>query len=89
MKEPCRLYPEFREKFLTSFDAPRDHEAFLAFLKRRRSNIWYFVSNQDSTLVRLFPDAEYGDRIGPFEPVMNSRTKFLRTTFGFTITTNP
>ncbi len=67
------------EKFLTSFDAPRDHEAFLAFLKEKKVEYLVFVSNQDSTLVRLLPDAEYGDRIGPFEPVMNSRTKFLRT----------
>jgi len=67
------------EKFLTSFDAPRDRQAFLAFLNEKKVEYLVFVSNQDSTSVRLFPWGEYGDRIGPFEPVMNSHTEFLRT----------
>ena len=67
------------EKFLTSFDAPRDREAFLNYLKERNVEYLVFVSNQDSTPVILFPDGEYGDRIGSFEPVMNSHTEFLRT----------
>ncbi len=67
------------DKFLTSFDAPRDRQAFLAFLNEKKVEYLVFVSNQDSTSVRLFPWGEYGDRIGPFEPVMNSHTEFLRT----------
>jgi hypothetical protein len=67
------------EKFLTSFDAPRDREGFLNYQKEKNAEYLVFVSNQDSTPVRLFPDFEYGERIGPFEPVMNSRTEFLRT----------
>jgi hypothetical protein len=65
------------EKFLTSSDAPHDREAFLNYLKEKNIEYLVFVSNQDSTPVRLFPDLEYGDRIGPFEPVMNSHTDFL------------
>jgi hypothetical protein len=67
------------EKFLTSFDAPRDREAFLNYVKEKKVEYLVFVSNQDSAPVRLFPDLEYGERIGPFEPVMNSHTEFLRT----------
>lgn len=67
------------EKFLTSFDAPRDREGFLAYLKEKNVEYLVFVVNQDSTPVRLFPDGEYGDRIDSFEPVMNSHTEFLRT----------
>ena len=43
------------EKFLTSFDAPRDREAFLNYLKEKNVEYLVFVSNQDSTPVRLFP----------------------------------
>jgi hypothetical protein len=67
------------EKFLTSFDAPRDREGFLAFLRERNVEYLVFVSNQASTPVRLFPDGEYGDPFGSFEPVINSHTEFLRT----------
>jgi hypothetical protein len=67
------------EKFLTSFDAPRDREGFLAFLKEKNVGYLVFVVNQDSTPARLFPWGEYGDRIDSFEPVMNSHTEFLRT----------
>jgi len=67
------------EKFLTSFDAPRDSEGFLAFLKEKKVDYLVFVSNQDSTPVRLFPDLEYGDYNQSFEPLMNSHTEFLYT----------
>ncbi len=67
------------EKFLTSADAPRDPEGFLNYLKAKKVEYVVFVVNQDSTPVRLFPGGEYGDRIGPFEALMNSHTEFLRT----------
>ena len=67
------------EKFLTSFDAPRDREAFLNYLKEKDVEYLVFVSNQDSTPVRLFPDLEYGDYNQSFEPLMNSHTEFLYT----------
>ncbi|HVS20508.1 MAG TPA: hypothetical protein VHD88_01605, partial [Pyrinomonadaceae bacterium] len=67
------------EKFLTSFDAPRDREAFLAYLKEKNVEYLVFVSNQDSTPVRLFPDLEYGDYNQSFEPLMSSHTEFFYT----------
>jgi len=67
------------EKFLTSFDAPRDREGFLNYLKEKNVEYLVFVSNQDSAPVRLFPDLEYGDYNQSFEPVMNSHTEFLYT----------
>jgi len=67
------------EKFLTSFDAPRDHEAFLNYLKEKNVEYLVFVSNQDSTPARLFPDLEYGDYNQSFEPVMSGHTEFLYT----------
>lgn len=67
------------EKFLTSFDAPRDREAFLNYLNEKNVEYLVFVVNQDSTPVRLFPNGGYGDRIGSFESGMNSHTEFLRT----------
>jgi hypothetical protein len=67
------------EKFLTSFDAPRDREAFLNFLNEKNVEYLVFVRNQDSTPARLFTDLGYGDYNLSFEPVMNSHTEFLRT----------
>lgn len=67
------------EKFLTSSDAPKDREAFLAFLKERNVGYLVFVANQISTPVKLFPDGEYGQRIDSFDPVMNSHTEFVYT----------
>jgi hypothetical protein len=67
------------EKFLTSFDAPPDREAFLHYLKEKNVEYLVFVSNQDSTPVRLFPGLEYGDYNQSFEPLMNSHTEFLYT----------
>jgi hypothetical protein len=67
------------EKFLTSFDAPRDREGFLNYLKEKNVEYLVFVVNQASIPARLFPDAEYGDRIDSFEPVLNSHTEFLKT----------
>jgi hypothetical protein len=67
------------EKFLTSFDAPRDREAFLNYLKEKNVEYLVVVSNQESTPVRVFPVRDYGERISSFEPVMNSHTEFLRT----------
>jgi len=67
------------KKFLTSFDAPRDREGFLNYLKEKNVEYLVFVVNQDSTPVRLFPGLEYGDYNQSFEPLMSSHTEFLRT----------
>jgi len=67
------------DKFLTSPDAPKDPENFLKYLQAHDVEFVVLVANQLSTPVRLFPDFEYGEPIGPFEPVMNSHTEFMYT----------
>ena len=67
------------DKFLTSSDAPKDSENFLNYLQEKKVEFVVFVANQVSTPVKLFPHGEYGDSIGPFEPVMNSHTEFMYT----------
>jgi len=66
-------------RFLTSSDAPNDPENFLKYLQEKKVEFVVFVANQVSTPVKLFPNSEYGDPIGPFEPVMNSHTEFMYT----------
>ena len=66
------------EKFLTSSDAPRDRAGFLAFLKQKNVEYLVFVSKGDSTLARLFPELKNGNQVAPFEPVMHSKSRFLR-----------
>jgi hypothetical protein len=67
------------EKFLTSSDAPKDPENFHKYLQEMNVEYLVFVANQISTPVRLFPNGEYGDPIGPFEPVMNGHSEFIYT----------
>jgi len=66
------------EKFLTSSDAPRDRAGFLAFLKERHVEYLVFVSKIDSTPAKLFPELKTGTTTETFEPVMHSRSRFLR-----------
>ena len=67
------------DRFLTSPDAPKDAESFLKYLQANNVEFVVLVANQVSTPVRLFPNFESGEPIGPFEPVMNSHTEFMRT----------
>jgi hypothetical protein len=67
------------EKFLTSFDAPRDREGFLNYLKEKNVEYLVFVSNQDSTPVRLYPELRSGEGNETFQPLMHASTTFLRT----------
>ena len=66
------------QRFLTSSDAPRDREAFLRFLKEKNAKYLVFVSKEDSTPAKLFPELNDGHQVGPFEPVMHSNSRFLR-----------
>ena len=66
------------EKFLTSSDAPKDRAAFLAFLKEKSVEYLVFVSKDDSTPAKLFPELRDGNHLEPFEPVMHSKSRFLR-----------
>jgi len=66
------------EKFLTSSDGPKDREKFLAFLKEKKVEYLVFVSKEDSTPAKLFPELHDGKNVEPFEPVMHSSSRFLR-----------
>jgi len=66
------------EKFLTSSDAPRDRAGFLAFLKEKHVEYLVFVTRIDSTPAKLFPELRTGTTTETFEPVLHSRSKFLR-----------
>jgi hypothetical protein len=66
------------ERFLTSSDAPRDREGFLALLKEKRVEYVVFVSKGDSTPAKLFPELQTGAGDELFEPVMHSNSRFLR-----------
>jgi hypothetical protein len=66
------------EEFLTTSDAPKDREGFLAFLKEKNVEYLVFIKKVDSTPAKLFPELEYGKSIGAFEPVMNSHSRFMR-----------
>jgi hypothetical protein len=66
------------QKFLTSSDTPSDREAFLGFLKEKNVEYLVFVSKGDSTPAKLFPELNDGHQVGPFVPVMHSKSRFLR-----------
>jgi len=66
------------EKFLTSSDAPRDRAGFLNFLKEKHVEYLVFVRKIDSTPSKLFPELKTGTTTEMFEPVMHSRSRFLR-----------
>ena len=65
-------------KFLTSSDVPRDRAGFLALLKEKNVEYLVFVSKGDSTAAKIFPELQNGTGNDLFEPVMHSRSRFLR-----------
>ena len=65
------------QKLLTSSETPRDREGFLTFLKEKNVEYLVFVSKGDSTPAKLFPELNDGNRVGPFEPVLHSNSRFL------------
>jgi hypothetical protein len=67
------------QTFLTSSDAPKDREGFLAFLKEKNVEYLVFIRKIDSTPAKLFPELEFGNGGGRFEPVMNRQSKFMYT----------
>ena len=66
------------EKLLTTSDAPRDRQGFLTYLQQKHVEYLVFVNKRDSTPAKLFPELKEGENVGPFEPVMHSKTRFLR-----------
>jgi 4-amino-4-deoxy-L-arabinose transferase-like glycosyltransferase len=67
------------QKFVTSSDAPRNRDAFLAFLKDKKVEYLVFVSKEDSTPAKLFPELSNGLSNQSFQPVMHANSRFLRT----------
>lgn len=65
-------------RVLTSSDAPRDRAGFLDFLKEKRVEYLVFVSKIDSTPAKLFPELKTGTATEIFEPLVHSRSRFLR-----------
>jgi dolichyl-phosphate-mannose-protein mannosyltransferase len=66
------------QKFLTSSDAPRDRQSFLSYLKEKNVEYLVFVSKEDSTPAKLFPELKNAAANEAFEPLMHSRSRFLR-----------
>lgn len=66
------------QTFRTSSDSPRDRAAFLAFLKEKKVEYLVFVNKSDSTPANLFPELSSGQRVGVFDPVLHSSSRFLR-----------
>jgi Dolichyl-phosphate-mannose-protein mannosyltransferase len=67
------------ERFLSSSDAPKNREAFRAYLKERHVEYLVFVDKEDSTPAQLFPELKSGVEGEMFRQVMRSRTRFLHT----------
>ena len=67
------------EKFLTSFDAPRDREAFLNYLKEKNVEYLVFIDKGDSTPAKMFPELKNGLGNDLIQPVLHARARFLRT----------
>jgi len=66
------------EKFLSSADAPKDVEGFLAFLREKRVEYLVHIKKVGSTPAKLFPDLDSSEP-EPFELVMYSYSNFLHT----------
>jgi hypothetical protein len=67
------------QKFVTSSDAPRNRDAFLAFLKDKNVEYLVFVIKEDSTPTKVFPELKNGLSNQSFQPVMHANSRFLRT----------
>jgi hypothetical protein len=66
-------------RFVTSADMPKDYDGFYSALAARDVE-WLVVAPQPgSTPPQLFPWSEYGERIGPYETVMQANSEFIRT----------
>jgi hypothetical protein len=65
------------DRFVTSSDIPKDHDGFWSALMTNNVE-WLVIAQQPgSTPANFFPRFEYGDPVGPFESVMQARSKFL------------
>ena len=67
------------ERFVTSADAPKDRDAFLAFLKAQRVEWLVVVENQNSTISRELPESDSGGMIEGYGRTSASHSRFLPT----------
>ncbi len=65
------------DRFVTSADAPKDQQGFLTFLEKLNVEWLVVVVKNDSLVRNLFPDSQYGEPIGRYEPVMLRESRFL------------
>ena len=64
-------------QFVISSGLPKDPDGFLSALADKDVE-WLIVARQPgSTPPQLFPDYEYGERIGPYESVTSGHSEFL------------
>lgn len=66
------------QKFLTSSDAPKDRESFLAFLKEKNVEYLVFIKKGDSTPAKLFQELQSGKGNELFQPILHTQARFLR-----------
>jgi len=67
------------DKFLTSADAPKKRDAFLAFLKAQQVEWVVVVENQASTISRELPESDSGGMIEGYERTTATHSRFLPT----------
>ena len=67
------------DRFVTSSEAPRDQEGFVAFLRNRNVRYVVIAKQPGSTPRILFPELDSGGSPEPFQRVFNSRASFLPT----------
>lgn len=65
--------------FVTSSEAPRDQEGFVAFLRNRNVGYVVIAKQPGSTPRILFPELDSGGSVAPFHLAFHSSTMFLPT----------
>jgi hypothetical protein len=65
------------DRFVTSSNVPKDYDGFWSALAANKVE-WLVISPQPGSIpAELFPWWEYGERVGPYESVFSSHTRFL------------
>ena len=67
------------ESFLTITNGMIDRNSFVRQLEEGHAIYLVFPVRQNSTILKLFPDAEYGTEIGPYRPILVSHENILGT----------
>ena len=65
------------DRFVTSSNVPKDYDGIWSALAANNVE-WLVISPQPGSIpAELFPWWEYGERVGPYESVFSSHTRFL------------